>query len=308
MGKVAFLFAGQGAQAPGMGRSLEEASPAAKAVFDMAERLRPGTRKQCFEGTKEELSLTLNTQPCLFCVDLAAAEALRERGIAPAVVAGFSLGEIPALCFAGMLSMEEAFQLVCMRAKAMQACAEKRDGGMMAVVGLLKEAAEDLCDRLGGLYAVNDNCPGQLVVAGPKGKLTEMAEKVRQAGGRGIALPVSGAFHSPDMAGAQAALETHLAKVPLGAPRMPVIANLTAKPYAPPYEETLARQAAHPVRWQDTLRHMAAEGVTTFVEVGPGRTLSGFVRKTLPEAAALNVEDGESLERTLRAWNGETIC
>lgn len=305
MGKIAFVFSGQGAQAPGMGKALAGCSKAADGVFSMAEAIRPGTKMQCFQGTKEELNMTLNTQPCLFCVDLAAAAALHERGVVPEAVAGFSLGEIPALAFAGMMSPEEAFRLVCVRAKAMQDCTENEDGGMMAVLGLPNDVVEAICRDVGFVYPVNYNCPRQLVVAGSKGKLAELAEAVRAAGGKGIALQVSGAFHSPYMAQAQAVLEDYLAQRPLVAPSIPVYANLTAEPYALPYEKTLARQVAQPVRWQDTIERMAADGITTFIEVGCGKTLVGLIRKTLPEVVTLQVDDLGSLETTIRALNGE---
>ncbi|NLV58315.1 MAG: ACP S-malonyltransferase [Clostridiales bacterium] len=308
MGKIAFLFAGQGSQGTGMGRALAEISNAANRVFTMAEVLRPGTRSQCYGGSKEDLSITVNTQPCLFCVDLAAAEALRECGISPYAVAGFSLGEIPALAFAGMLSMEDAFRLVCLRAQVMHACTQGKDGGMMAVMGLPTEMVEAFCRESTELFAVNYNCPGQLVVAGRKSKLAQLGDRVREAGGRGIVLAVSGAFHSPDMVQAQVALQAYLEQTHLAAPAIPVYANLTARPYAPPYARALASQAAQPVRWQETLENMAADGVTTFIEVGPGKTLSGFVRKTLPNVVALNVEDAESLMRTMDALNGEKAC
>lgn len=308
MGKIAFVFSGQGAQAPGMGQALAEYSKAAADVFAMADAMRPGTSRQCFQGTKDELNVTLNTQPCLFCVDLAAAAALQDRGVVPEAVAGFSLGEIPALAFADMLSLEEAFRLVCFRAKVMQECTENADGGMMAVLGLPKDAVEAVCRDVPWVCPVNYNCPGQLVVAGPKAKLAEVANAVRAAGGKSIALQVSGAFHSPYMAQAQAALEDYLARVSLAAPSIPLYANLTGEPYTPPFEKTIAKQVANPVRWQETLERMAADGVDTFIEVGPGKTLSGLVRKTLPEAVTLQVDDPASLENTLQTLNGEKVC
>lgn len=308
MGKIAFVFSGQGTQTPGMGQALAGYSKAAEGVFSMAEAIRPGTKTQCFQGTKEELNVTLNTQPCLFCVDLAAAAALHERGVVPEAVAGFSLGEIPALAFAGMMPPEEAFRLVCVRAKAMQDCTENEDGGMAAVMGLPNDLVEAICREVDLVYPVNYNCPKQLVVAGSKGKLTELAEAVRTAGGKSIALKVRGAFHSPYMAQAQAVLEDYLAQHPLVAPRISVYANLTAEPYALPYEKTLARQVAQPVRWQDTIERMAADGITTFIEVGYGKTLVGLIRKTLPEAITLQVDGPDSLETTIRTLNGDRVC
>lgn len=308
MGKLAFVFSGQGAQTPGMGQALADQSEAAARVYALAEEIRPGTRRQCAEAGKEELSKTINTQPCLFCVDLAAAEALSARGVLPDAVAGFSLGEIPALAFAGLLDVRAAFRLVCARAEAMQACAERQDGGMMAVLGLSDGTVEALCGDIEGVYPVNYNCPGQLVVAGPRDRLAAFAEAVKGAGGKSVALPVSGAFHSPCMEPAREALAAHLVQATFQAPRLPVYANATGEPYALPYADLIARQVASPVYWERTIRRMAADGFDTFIEVGIGKTLSGLIRKTLPGAVTLQVEDPESLEHAIRARNGENAC
>lgn len=306
MDKIAFVFSGQGAQTPGMGRALAEQSEAAARVYALAEEIRPGTRLQCAEAAMELLSRTENAQPCLFCVDLAAAEALRARGVRPDAVAGFSLGEIPALAFAGMLDTSEAFRLVCVRAQAMQACAEARSGGMVAAMGLTNGAIEALCREIGGLYPANYNCPGQLVVAGPREDLPAFLQALKRSGGKGVALPVSGAFHSPYMEAAREALRAHLAHVALRAPRFPVYANATGEPYAPPYADLIARQVVSPVRWQDTILRMVADGISAFIEVGVGKTLGGLIRKTAPEALVLQVEDPESLEHVLRWWKEKT--
>ena len=171
MGKIAFVFAGQGAQYPGMGQELAQCSPAAAQVFQQLDALRPGTSQQCFSGTEAELKETRNTQPCLYCVDLAAACALREAGVAPAALAGFSLGEIAALTFSGAVSPEDGFSIVCARGEAMQAAAEQTDAAMVAVVKLDNATVEGLCARFRRVYPVNYNCPGQLVVAGAREEL-----------------------------------------------------------------------------------------------------------------------------------------
>jgi len=304
--KIAFIFSGQGAQYPGMGRELFECSPAARKVFAAAERVRPGTAHQCFEGTKEELSLTVNTQPCVFTVNLAAAAALEERGVFPDAAAGFSLGELSALAFTRVLPTEKAFALVCLRAREMQACAEETESAMAAVIGLTDEVVEEVCREFAGVFPVNYNCPGQIVLAGEKQALTAACLKIKECGGRAMPLPVNGAFHTPFMAKAAENLRIHMKKTVFRRPAVPLYANVTARPYAGKYAELLAGQVISPVLWQKTVENMAEAGVGVFVEAGPGKTLSGFVRRTLPNAEIYHVEDKNSLEETLEQLGGVT--
>lgn len=309
MGKVAFLFAGQGAQHPGMGVGIAAASPAARAVFDAADSVRPGTFEQCCQGTKEELSQTENTQPCVFATDLACARALEERGVEPDVVAGFSLGEVAALTFAGAFSAKKGFELVCRRAELMAAAASSHPGAMRAVVKLdaarVEElAAEVACQADGDCWPVNYNSPMQTVVAGSPTACEKLDELVREAGGRAMKVAVSGAFHSPYMADTATGLAAALDGNEPAATRIPVLANRTAHPYpADPKSaaELLSAQVANPVRWTDTIRAMAGDGVDAFVEVGPGKTLSGLVKRTLEGACVYNVETPEELEATASA-------
>lgn len=301
MGKIAFLFAGQGAQYSGMGRELAEISPAAKTVFTRADELRPGTSSQCFTGSEEQLAVTANTQPCLYCVDLAAARALEEAGVHADFAAGFSLGEIAALTFAGVFSDRDGFGFVCKRALAMQAAAERHPGGMAAVLKLSNEQAETICAEFTQVYPVNYNCPGQLVAAGDREELTRFAERVAEEKGRAKLLKVGGGFHSPFMDEAADALRPVLDGMTLQAPRLPVYANLDAAPYqAEQAKSHIANQINHPVRWQETLEKMAAAGADTFIEVGPGKTLSGLVKKTVGGARILNVQDAESLRAAVK--------
>lgn len=304
MGKTAFLFSGQGSQYSGMGKSLCEVSPAAKQVFDTADKIRPGTSRQCFEGTAEELSLTGNTQPCLYCVDLAAARALEEVGVHADFAAGFSLGEVAALTFAGVFSDEDGFSFVCKRAKAMQEAAEQNPGAMAAVLKLHTETVEALCKEFSQVWPVNYNCPGQLVVAGEKEELSAFYAKVAEAGGKAVPLAVSGGFHSPFMESAARKLTKALAEIDLQKPRLPVYANVTAEPYGGNVGELLISQVKSPVRWQETLENLAAQGVDTFIECGPGKTLSGLVKKTLKDVTILRVEDEETLKSVIEAVKG----
>ncbi len=301
MGKIAFVFSGQGAQYPGMGKELYECSPAAKAVFDMADSVREGTSAQCFEAEKEVLNRTVNTQPCVFTADLAAAAAVVEKGIKPDYVAGFSLGEIAALGFSGMLSYEDAFKLVCRRGELMDISSNERKGTMVAVVKLTPEKVEEIASRFEDTYPVNYNSPAQTVVATSEENADALCEAVKAEKGRGVKLAVSGAFHSPFMNSAAVGLGEYLENVELSEPNVPVYSNVTAKPYgsdenSKDYKALIKAQVINPVQWQKTVENLIAEGVDTFIEVGVGKTLTGLIKKINGDVKAFNVEDKETLE------------
>lgn len=300
MSKIAFVFSGQGAQAPGMGKELYECSAAAKAVFDLCDTIRPGTSQQCFNGTKEELTVTANTQPDMFAVEVAAAKALVEAGIIPDALAGFSLGEISALAFSGAVSLEDGFRLVCQRGQLMQDASNAVDSAMVAVVKLPPEKVEELAGQFDQVYPVNYNSPAQTVCAGLSASMEGFKAAVKEAGGRALPLKVSGAFHSPFMATAAEGLKQVLAPMEFGTPDYPLYSNVTAKPYEQgQFQDLLARQVISPVRWQTIVENMIAAGVDTFIEVGPGKTLTGLIGKINSEVKTLNVEDAESLRHTI---------
>jgi len=301
MSKIAFVFSGQGAQAPGMGKELYDCSPAAKAVFDLADSIRPGTSQQCFEGTQEELNVTINTQPCLFACDLAAAKAAQERGIQPDCAAGFSLGEAAAVAFSGMLTEAEAFSMVCKRAELMNEAAQKNPGAMAAVMKLSPQQVETLCGPIENAWPVNYNSPKQTVVAASADTIDQVVEAASAQRGRAVKLAVSGAFHSPLMHSAADGLREYLASVSLREERLPVYANLTAEPYGEDKKETMAAQCENPVRWQKTIENMIANGVDTFIEVGVGKTLAGLIKKINPEATVYQIENKEGLDAAAEA-------
>lgn len=299
MGRVAFVFAGQGAQYAGMGQELYETNPASAEVFERLEKLRPGTLEQCFRATPEALAQTAITQPCMFAVEMAAAAALQAAGVPCDCTAGFSLGEIAALTFSGAVSLEDGFHLVCRRGELMQQAANQADCGMVAVVKLEDTTVEYLCAGYEHIYPVNYNSPGQVAVAGSKDELKLFSADVKQAGGRAIPLRVGGGFHSPYMTAAAAGFAQVLQRQTIQKPVMCLYSDYTARPYEGDYKDLLTRQICSPVRWKEIVVHMIESGVTTFVELGPGKTLCGLISKTDPTVRTLHVEDTASLTQTL---------
>lgn len=305
MSKIAFVFSGQGAQYPGMGKELAECSSAAKAVFDLADSIRPGTSEQCFSGTKEELTVTSNTQPDMFAVEVAAASALLEAGVVPEVLAGFSVGEISALGFSGAVSVEDAFRVVCARGKLMQDASDEVETGMAAVVKLTPPQVEALAASCDQVYPVNYNSEGQTVCAGLSASMPAFRAAVKEAGGRAIPLKVAGAFHSPFMHSAAVGLAGVLAPLEIGTPRYTLYSNVTAQPYEEGrYKELLQKQVENPVRWQQLVENMIASGVDTFIEVGPGNTLTGLIKRIDPNVTALSVENEATLRAAVEAVKG----
>lgn len=301
MGKIAFVFSGQGAQYSGMGSSLYNASSKAKALYDSAEAIRPGTMAQSFEGTDEELKLTENTQPCLYLVDLSAALALNEEGIYADGVAGFSLGEVAALAYAGAYSHEDGFRIVSKRGQLMAKAAEGADTAMCAVLKMAPADVEEAVKEFDKLYAVNFNSPAQTVVSGLKSSIDAFCEKAKSLGGRCIPLAVSAAFHSPFMDEASEGFSEELKNYNIGSPEIPVYANYDAKPYAVSAAEMLPKQIVSPVRWTDTIQNMIADGYTEFIEVGAGKTLCGLIKKISSEVNVYSVEDADTLKATVEA-------
>lgn len=291
MGKIAFVFSGQGDQYPGMGKELTETYSAAAAVFALCDGIRPETSAQCFSGTEDELKETKNTQPCLFAMELAAAAVLTEHGVRPDAVAGFSLGEMVAATFAGVFDNETGFRLVCRRGELMQREAEKFDTSMAAIVKLTPEQVGEVCDKYDEVYPVNFNCPGQITVSGLSSQMPAFFADVKAVGGRAIPLKVKGAFHSPFMNKAADAFAEELSRAAIKERAVTLYSNLTASPYTEDVVGLLAKQICNPVQWESIIRHMIADGIDTFIEIGPGKTLTNMIKKIDADVTALTVTD-----------------
>ena len=279
MGKIAFVFSGQGDQYPGMGKELMDKYPAAADIFKMCDSIRPGTSDQCFNGTEEELKETKNTQPCLFAMELAAAAVLFDKGVKPEALAGFSLGEVAAATAAGIFDNETGFKLVMKRGELMQREAEKFDTSMAAVVKLTPEQVQEVCKGYSGVYPVNFNCPGQITVSGLASQMADFSADVKKAGGRALPLKLKGAFHSPFMEEAAKAFKEELSEADIRKNNITLYSNLTSEPYTDDVVGLLSRQICSPVLWEKIIRNMIADGIDTFIEIGPGRTLTNMIRK-----------------------------
>jgi len=301
MGKIAFVFSGQGAQHVGMGKEFYENYASVKALYDACEAIRPGTIEQSFSGDPENLKQTENTQPCLYLADLAAALALKENGIQPDGLAGFSLGEIPALALGGAYSLEDGFRIAGIRGQAMAKASEGVQASMMAVVKIPSEQAEELAKPYDKIFPVNYNSPMQLVFSGDKEQLEAFGADVKAAKGRGLMLKVSGAFHSPYMTPAVEPFGTALEQFEVKLPEIPVYANYTAAPYEGDPKDLMLHQVNHPVQWTKLIRRMAEDGFDTFIETGVGTTLQKLITQILPGAKAYQAENLETLKQTLEA-------
>jgi len=304
--KIAFLFPGQGSQYPGMGRELAEEFPCARRAFEAADQaLSFPLSKLCFQGPAEDLQLTANAQPAILAASVAAAEVLRERGIRADFVAGHSLGEYSALVAAGSLGLEEAVRLVRKRGQYMQEAVPVGQGAMAALLGLEAAAVEEVCREAAQGEVVspaNFNSPGQVVISGHRAAVERAVALARGRGAkRAIMLNVSAPFHCALMKPAQDRLEKELERAQISAPQAPLANNVDAELVrsAAGVREGLKRQVTAPVRWEQAMRVLLSEKVELFIEVGPGKVLSGLLRQIDPQAECLRVEDVATLNGVL---------
>jgi [acyl-carrier-protein] S-malonyltransferase len=306
MGKVAFVFPGQASQYPGMGIELAEKYPVAQAVFEEADKaLGFSISRMCFEGSEDELKQTSNTQPAILACSVAAYRVAAEKGLLPNYVAGHSLGEYSALVAAGALKFADAVQLVRKRGTYMQEAVPAGVGAMAAILGLSPAVVADACKRAAEgeiCSAANLNSPDQTVISGHAGAVKRAVEIASQLGAkRAVILPVSAPFHCALMMPAQEKLAKDLAKAEFSDLKFPLVTNADADTIEKGGEArgALERQVTMPVRWEESVRLMIDEGVNTFVEVGPGRVLTGLLRQIERSVAALNIEDEKSLAATM---------
>jgi len=309
---TAFIFPGQGAQFVGMGKDLHDNFDSARKLFDEADdALGYSISRMCFEGSEDDLKLTANTQPAILVVSVIVSELLRAEGINASIAGGHSLGEYSALVAAGSLKFRDAVVLVHKRGQFMQEAVPVGEGAMAAIIGLDDATIVDICaaaSEIGAVQAVNFNCPGQTVIAGTTRGVEVAVDKLKAAGAKkAVVLPVSAPFHSTLMAPAAIKLAAELDKVQIADAAFPVAANVNGQlqTSAADIKRNLVAQADHPVRWIACVEAMKTFGAETFIECGPGKTLSGFNRRIDKSIRSLNVDSLESLRKTLDTIHGE---
>lgn len=308
MGKIAFVFPGQGAQYTGMGKDIYENNLVARDTFDEIEKIRENTINQCFNGDSSELAITRNTQPCIFAVEMALAYALKKEGVEPDVLGGFSLGEVTALTFAEVFTFNDGVNFICKRAEFMQEANEKCNTGMVAVLKLDDEVVENISRKFNNVFPVNYNSPGQVVVAGDMEEINEFTKVVKELGGSAVPLKVNGAFHSPYMEEASSKILEELNGININKAKYSVYSNYLGKIYPDNVKETISMQVKSPVLWRKIIGNMIENNVDTFIEIGPGKVLSGLIKRINKDVNIYNVEDSKTLQDTVSKLKEMRVC
>lgn len=304
MNGIAFIFPGQGSQYVGMGKEFYDNFKVAREVFEEADdTLRFSISVLCFEGPEEALKLTENTQPAILTTSIACLRVLQnEKGVSPQLTAGHSLGEYSALVASGALSFPDAVQMVRLRGRFMQEAVPVGEGAMAAILGMEREEVEKLCEEVSSgevLTPANFNCPGQIAIAGHTKAVQRAIEWVKEKGKKAVLLPVSAPFHSPLMEPAGTRLEKELEKISVRDLKVPVVTNVEAKinTLKERVKELLVAQVSHPVRWEESMRRMIKEGTEKVLEIGPGKVLSGLMKRIDSKVETGNLEDIQTFKK-----------
>ncbi|MGI6712574.1 MAG: ACP S-malonyltransferase [Bacillota bacterium] len=306
MGKLAFVFPGQGSQFVGMGKEISEVYPQAAATYKEADKiLGYSISELCWQGPEEELKKTFNTQPAILTTSIACWRIINDNGIVPDFVAGHSLGEYSALVAAGVMDFTDAVSLVRFRGQSMEQAVPSGMGTMAAILGLSSEKVLELCNQVqkfGIVEPANFNCPGQIVIAGHTPAVEKTVEMAKKMGAkRAVMLSVSGPFHSSLLASAKEAIADRLGSIRIKDGMVPLVANVNAQIIQEKNDiiKALVEQVTSPVLWENSVRTLAAAGVDTFVEIGPGKVLGGLIKKTIKDVRILNIQDPNTMENAL---------
>lgn len=303
--KIGFIFAGQGAQYVGMGKELYDHFPEAKAVYDQAQ-IDIDVKKVCFEGPEDILNETSYAQPCILTTSLAIAKVVEAHGIKPDYVAGLSLGEYSALAYANAMSISDAIKIVRARGQIMSEALPAKTTSMAAVLAMEAKKIQEVIEDIDGVTIANYNCPGQIAITGYKEAIEVASEKLKEAGAkRVIPLKVSGAFHSPLLEAASQKLKIELGKYDLNVPEIPVVYNISGQEENGNLIDILTKQIKSSVYFYQSLQYMIGQGVEAFIEIGPGKALSTFVKKTDRNIPVYSVDSIESLNKMLGALKDE---